>query len=242
MKWKIVFKDEALSSMDAGFEITHNFEEGLVFFVKKQNSGRGRQGRLWVSPLGGLYCSLFFKPDWLVQDISKMTLLAAVAISEAVDEQTGADVKIKWPNDLLIDGKKVAGILTESKIFGQTVEHVIVGIGVNVNTAMLDLPEGAVSLKHLTGREYDLRKILDDILARFDFWYEDSRQNGFESMLVRWRELCGIFGWEVRIHQEKGVLEGVAIDIAEDGGLVIQKSDGSMVKVMSGDVTRVRKC
>jgi BirA family biotin operon repressor/biotin-[acetyl-CoA-carboxylase] ligase len=241
MKWHKIFKDEASSSMDEARSLALNSaQEGTVVCVGWQLSGRGRQGRPWASPKGGLYCAILLKPDWRLQDISKMTLLAAVAVCEAVREFSGIEAQIKWPNDLLIDGKKLAGILTESEIQGKSVKHVIVGIGVNVNTSVVNLPNETVSLKELTGREHDVKNVLDEVLARFEFWYENVSQNGFEKMLNRWRELCGMLGRQVRAEIAQGMIEGVAKDIADDGGLLIKKDNGEIVKVTSGDVSQIR--
>lgn len=243
MKWNKIFKKELTSSMDEMRDLAQNLaQEGTVVCVEKQTSGRGRQGRGWISPEGGLYFSILLRPNWELKDVSKTTLLAAVAVCEAVREFSGVDAQVKWPNDILVDEKKIAGILTESEITGQKAEFVIVGIGLNVNTEDLKfLREVAVSLKQITGQEYDLEQVLDEILKRFEFWYDDVTQNGFEKMMDRWRALCGMLGQRVKAENAQGTIEGVAQDISDDGGLLIKKDDGEIVKVMSGDVVRVRE-
>ncbi len=240
MKWQKITKDQAYSSMDEIRALAHSHEEGVVVVVGQQKSGRGRHGRQWLSPLGGLYFSVLLKPDWASKDISKLTLMAAVAVCQAVEEVTGLHVWIKWPNDIFVGSEKIAGILTESAVIGQSVEYVIVGIGVNINTRCADLPEGAASVQSITGQEYDSDVFLDHILDHFGYLYEKDMVKGFEATLSTWRRLCGIFGQRVAVDQANGQVQGVAVDVADDGGLLIRTDDGRMVKVVSGDVTRLR--
>ena len=205
-----------------------------VFWAEKQTGGRGRHGRVWASPEGGLYCSILLRPDWPVRDISKMTLLAAVAVCEAVREIADVPAKIKWPNDILINGEKLAGILTESSIKGSKVEHVIVGIGVNVNSASKDLVPGAVTLKELTGREYDLKDFLNVILKRFEYWYEGIRESDFPAMLNRWRELSCTLGAYIEVEEGAQTVRGRAVDIDDHGALVIEDDNGKIIKKTGG--------
>jgi len=210
-------------------------EEGRVVYVGSQSRGRGRHQREWVSPQGGLYCSILLRPQWDVQELPKVTLMTAVAVSEAIKKISRLHTKIKWPNDILAEGKKLAGILVKSEIKGNRVEYVVIGIGVNVNTSRKDLPKEAVSLRRLTSREYDLRKFLDVILKRMDYWYTKTSRHGFHAVLNRWRRLCGTLGQRILV-KECGLIEGDIYDLADDGGLLIKQDDGWITKIVNGDV------
>ncbi|MEW5894845.1 MAG: biotin--[acetyl-CoA-carboxylase] ligase [Candidatus Omnitrophota bacterium] len=191
MDWIIQLKDKTTSVMDdlKGFPVPSSPDKGYVLLAAQQESGRGSLGRLWSSPIGGLYAGILLRPLLPARNISRMTLLSAVAVCEALNQQKKFKAKIKWPNDVLVDGKKIAGILIESETSGSTVEKIIIGIGINVNTVIRDLPGNAVSLKHLTGVEYNLEDFLNSILKRFEFLYEDAVKNDFDEVFNRWRQL-----------------------------------------------------
>ena len=241
MKWEKILKNESSSSMD---EVRHlalnSAQEGTVVRVSRQLSGRGRRGREWTSPDGGLYFSVLLIPDWPLEDISKMTLMIAVAVCEGLQEFSDIQAQIKWPNDLLINGKKIAGILMESEIKGKSLEHMIAGVGININTEKNMLPSEAVSLREIVDKEYDLQGLLDMILARIEYWYEDIAKDGFDQMLNRWRELAGILGQEVQAESAQGLIKGIAMDISKNGGLLIKKDNGEMVEVISGEIVQIR--
>jgi BirA family biotin operon repressor/biotin-[acetyl-CoA-carboxylase] ligase len=240
MQWNVVFQEEAGSSMEEVLLLAREPDQGAALVVNRQTKGRGRRGRQWASPDGGRYCSLVWNPCWPVPELPKVTLLAAVAVCEAVYEVSGLDARIKWPNDLLIGGKKIAGILVESSVSGAEIDYVTAGIGVNVNTDARDLPEGAVSLKGLTGREYDRARVFDAVLSRFNRWHDEAASRGFGNVLNRWRALCGTLGQCVRAQTAQGLVEGTAVDLAPDGGLLIQQEDGAVVRVVSADTVQIR--
>lgn len=207
--------------------------EGVVLCVEQQLSGRGRQGREWVSREGGLYFSIMIQPSWDIHHIPKMTLLMSVVLCDVIRDK-GVQAVIKWPNDILVGDQKLAGILTESEISGRNIERIIVGVGLNVNNKV---PDGGVSLKELTGQELGRKDLLDRILKKFDFWCERVAAQGFEELLKRWRELCGMLGKRVRVLTGQGEILGQAVDIGDGGELLISNSFGEVMKVNSGDVS-----
>ncbi|VAX36794.1 Biotin operon repressor / Biotin--protein ligase [hydrothermal vent metagenome] len=234
---KIYYYDVIDSTMQEAFRLgLENTPEGTVVIAESQTRGKGRLGRVWNSPRGkGIYMSLILRPEFGLMDVPKVTLLSAVAVCEAIRHVTDVDVQIKWPNDLLIEGKKVAGILTELNAQMDQVQFVVVGLGVNVNAPLSVLPEHAVSLKKVIGKKILRLVLLQEILRFLEKWYEDVNQNGFKPMMQRWKELSCTLGKRVNVDG----IEGEAVDIDEYGALVIRNEQQELVKRMSGDVALI---
>ena len=238
-----VFYHETLSStMDEAFRLgVEGAPEGTVVCADGQIKGRGRLGRGWVSPKGkGLYMSIVLRPKLSPNEVAKLTLLCAVAVCEAVKSVSGISAMIKWPNDLLVENKKLAGILTELSAEVDRVKFVIVGIGINVNSTAQQLPAHATSFKDITGRSFPRIELIQEILRNFEKWYERFKAHGFFPIVVRWKELALTLGTRVRIGDPSGFVEGVAFDIDMDGGLLLRNDAGTIVKRMAGDVVVIR--
>lgn len=226
------------STMDEAFRLAAaGAGSGTVVCAEGQTQGRGRQGREWSSPKGrGLYFSLILRPPWAPGEVAKITFLTAVAVCEAARERTGVPARIKWPNDILVGRNKLAGILTEMNAEVDRVRFVVVGVGLNVNTLLSQLPRGATSLKAETQKSVPRVPLLQDILRSFDRWYGFTLQQGPEGLFRRWRELADTIGRRVRVGDGAGRVEGKAVDLSADGGLVIVNADGDFITRMSGDV------
>ncbi len=194
--------------------------ENAVFFAERQTAGRGRRGRSWVSEPGGLYFSVTLKPDF--EDVQRVTLAAGLAVARSVG---GA---IKWPNDVLIDGKKICGILCE--LAGSVEEPLlIVGIGINVRNPV---PENAARLCDYS--EYSIVEIFDKVMRNLRECCL-AIPNRWPDMLDEVRSLCETLGRRVRVYTPSGVIEGVAEKIDDDGALVV---DG--IRVLAGDCVHLR--
>lgn len=190
---KIIWLEEVDSTNNYARKLIENGEEeGALVLARKQTQGRGREGRNWISPEGGLYMSLVLKPPLPVKELSLMTLLTAVAVLEAIEDLTLLKCQVKWPNDLLLEGKKVCGILTESKVMGEAVEYVVVGIGINVNSSIeglnADLPYPATSLKEILGFEIENSILLKEIMQNFNKYYKLIPGEGWSAILKKWKE------------------------------------------------------
>lgn len=231
---KYLYFDSLTSTMDYSFQLGINGEpEGTLVCAEKQTRGRGRMERVWESPKNkGIYLSLILRPRLSPADVAKITLFAAVGVCEALRELTGLDVQIKWPNDLLIGGKKVAGILTELSAEMDCVRFVVVGIGVNVNNTARHLPESATSLRMESGHTHARVKIVQAMMLSLERWYESLAVNGFDPIIQRWRDLSLTLGKSVTV----GEIQGTAVDLDEHGGLIIRDSAGQRIRCMSGDV------
>lgn len=239
---EIVYLDSTTSTMDAAFRL--GFEgarEGTVVAAEHQTKGKGRMGRVWCSPKGqGIYLSVILRPSVPASETAQLTLLSAVAVSEAIKKAAGIQTSIKWPNDLLIQGKKTAGILTELSAEMDRVHFVVIGIGINVNTPLSALPPQATSLKHETRREISRVELVQEVLRFLDAWYGRLNKEGFLPIVRRWKELSLTLGHRVRVADSDGFVEGEAIDLDEHGGLVLRNDSGMRLQRMSGDVVFVR--
>ncbi len=201
---------------------------GVLYIAERQTRGRGRFGRNWISEPGGLYFTLTVPDPFPIDDVTKLTLTAGVAVAEAIGG------RLKWVNDVMIDGKKVCGILCE--LSGEVEDPVvIVGIGVNVNN---EVPENATSLKAVKGRELNRAEVLKGILERFFKYYDTLKGGGWGEIREKWRMLSETIGKIVRVRTAGGVVEGRALDIDEDGALLVD-SNGSVVRVTAGECIHV---
>ncbi|MGN1116263.1 MAG: biotin--[acetyl-CoA-carboxylase] ligase [Candidatus Ornithomonoglobus sp.] len=209
--------------------------DGSLFIADVQSAGKGRLGRSWESPKGlGVWMSLLLKPDIPPQDISQITLIAGIAICRVLGNGSG----IKWPNDIVIGSRKVCGILTEMSAEIDRVNYVICGIGINVNTVEFpaELQDKATSLFIETGKAYSRSELVSAIMNEFEPLYKIFQKEGFSPLLEEYRNSCITIGREIRVIYRKETLIGKAVDIAPDGGLIVETENGR-VNVTSGDVS-----
>lgn len=235
---KIIHYETTETTMRPAFECgLKDEDEGVLIVAETQTKGKGRMGRSWVSPKSkGIYASLLLRPPFHPTDVAKLTLMSAVAMAEAVQKVADVSAKIKWPNDVLVDGKKLAGILTEMDAEMERVKFVVVGFGINVNTPESALPEGSVSLKQLTGQSVSRIQLLQEILWSLETWYLNIKKNGFNPVLKRWKELTSTLGSKVKVVESGQSIVGTAEDIDDYGGLLIRLNSGKLIRRMSGDV------
>lgn len=236
----IYYQDTVPSTMDIAFEAGANdlsMPEGTVFLAEAQTKGKGRLGREWLSPkYKGLYLSIVLKPKILPSHASLLTLLTVVGICEAVKELKGLDAKIKWPNDILINDQKAAGILTEINAETDIIHFVVIGIGINVNNDKKALPAGAVSLKEETGEHIDRVLLLQEILRCIEKNYLLFLQGQTTEIIDKWRFFNATLGKRVRVHLQTAHLEGEAVDIDADGALLLRKDSGVIQRITVGDI------
>jgi BirA family transcriptional regulator, biotin operon repressor / biotin---[acetyl-CoA-carboxylase] ligase len=213
--------------------------DGTVVIADAQRRGRGRLGRSWESPPGSnLYLSALLRCALPIDRLSQISLLAGVAVCETVRQWCPAD--IKWPNDVLAAGRKVAGILAELDGVGAR-RAVILGIGVNLNTGLDDFPpelrDKAGSLRVAGGTEVDRARFTGRLLNNLEVRYEQWRREGFAPIAAAWRGLAPLVGRFIRVQEPGAVVEGTVIDIADDGALRVRLADGREHRVVAGDVT-----
>lgn len=215
--------------------------EGTLVVAEKQTAGRGRRGKVWESPLGtGIWMSLVLRPQIMPAEASVLTLLCGLATAEAIEAKTGLSAGIKWPNDILINGKKAVGILTEMDCEMSEVHFVIPGIGINVNTASFppEIAEIATSLYLECGKTVSRRRLVHKVLERLEEHYETFLRTGsFAAMLEDYRKHCITLGKEVHVLGREPFF-AEALDITPEGELLVRRADnGKEEVVFSGEVS-----
>lgn len=215
--------------------------EGTLVVAEKQTAGRGRRGKVWESPLGtGIWMSLVLRPQIMPAEASVLTLLCGLATAEAIEAETGLSAGIKWPNDILINGKKAVGILTEMDCEMSEVHFVIPGIGINVNTASFppEIAEIATSLYLECGKTVSRRRLVHRVLERMEEHYETFLWTGsFAAMLEDYRKHCITLGKEVHVLGREPFF-AEALDITPEGELLVRRADnGKEEVVFSGEVS-----
>lgn len=219
---------------------SNNPIEGMVVAAEEQTSGRGRLGRSWISPKGtGIWMSIVLKPNISPMVAPRATLIGAAAVYTALKDM-GISVGIKWPNDIVINGKKICGILTEMNAEIERVNYVIMGIGINVNMESFpdELKEKATSLKNELGNEVDRKKLVANILNNFEVFYEEFKNTGDISRVI---EICKegslLINKEVRVINGNNEVICTVIDIDDEGELIVKHKDGTINRVISGEVS-----
>jgi len=213
--------------------------EGTLVVAEAQSAGRGRLGRGWESPPGvGLYVSLLLRPRLPPTELPQITLTAAVSVARVLRRVAGLTPGIKWPNDLLLNGKKVGGILTEMETEMDLISHLVVGLGLNVNNPGFPPPlaETATSLALTAGRPFSRLKLLQAWLEEFEELYGRFLARGFPGILEEWKRYTVTLGREVRVRQGLGEVQGKALEVAPDGALLVQTRTGEIVRVTSGEL------
>ncbi len=234
---KVLFFEEVDSTNNKAKQIASEEKEGTVVISEVQTSGRGRRGREWNSPKGGIYISFILKPNIPPERAPQLTLVSSLALAETLNSMDKKlDAKIKWPNDILIKGKKISGILTELSSDIEKINHIVVGVGVNLNTDKNALPETGTSLKTEMGENVSIKLFLKLFLEHFDLVYKEYITNGINKMIERWKFNSDTLGKKVKIIGMNETFEGLAKDIDENGALIL-KTGEKEIKVYSGDVS-----
>jgi BirA family transcriptional regulator, biotin operon repressor / biotin---[acetyl-CoA-carboxylase] ligase len=218
--------------------------EGTVIVAEAQLKGKGRRGRAWFSPAGeGIYVSVILRPRIPPSEAPQLVLMAAVAAAEALLTHADIPVSVKWPNDILVGGKKIAGILTEMRLAGDRIDHIVIGMGVNVNTPAESLPPEivaiATSLCAVTGRTFPRAGMLRTYLEKLEGWYALFRERRFEPIRERWLEIARIIGKQVKIAGVDRTYEGEVVDIDPTGFLILKSPDGNVERILAGDVSMI---
>ncbi len=216
-------------------------EEGTVIFADEQTAGKGRMGRKWHSAkTEGIWMSMILRPPILPYKAPQITLLTAVALAETIESLTKSKPAIKWPNDIFFQDRKAAGILTEMQAEQDEIQYIVLGIGMNVNQSITDLPEDiqktATSLKHETGTDWDLAPIIQQILAAFEMHYENYLHHGFKAVKEKWEHYGYKIGDQVSVSANKQKYKAEIIGLAEDGALKVRKPDGCEENLYSAEI------
>ncbi len=244
---KIHYFDEVDSTNNVAKKLAEEgAEEGTLVIAETQTRGRGRRGKTWISPNGGVWMSIILRPNRPPADAPQLTLMTGVAVAQTLQKECGLDVGIKWPNDILIGNKKVCGILTEANAKFNTLDHVVVGIGIdaNVDTELFpsEVREGATSLKNELNKEIRGVILVQEFLKNFEEIYDEFTAGNFPEILSEWRRLSKTIGSYVEVRKQLGkIVRGEAIGINKNGALILELDDGTLRKVISGECLHIQK-
>ena len=215
-------------------------ENGSIVISEKQSGGRGRSGKLWESPLGGVWLSIILTPDVDHSKIPLITLATGVAVAKTLERIGIENSEIKWPNDIMIGGKKVCGILTEAVTNFNTIETVVIGVGIDANLAIEDFPEelqvSTTTLERELGRKGDENLLIKIFLEEFEKISELFNREGYEEILKEWRRRSYTIGKIVEVRKPfNRYYDAYVLGISREGALVVEKIDGTLEKVISGE-------
>ena len=214
-----VFNEVGSTNTIAKFLSKNGIENGSIVIAEKQTAGRGRSGKSWESPLGGIWLSIVLTPDVDYSKIPLITLATGVAVAKTLEEIGIENPEIKWPNDIMVNGKKVCGILTEAITNFNTIEHVIIGVGIDANLSIEDFPE------ELQNTTTELEKIIELFNSKC-----------YEDILKEWRKRSYTIGKVVEVKKPfNKSYDAYAVGISKEGELIVEKHDGTLEKVISGE-------
>lgn len=225
-------------------EIAASVEEGTVVIAESQTAGRGRLGRKWISPEGGIWLSIIVKPEIQLLYAPRITLLAGVSVARTI-RGLGLPAKIKWPNDILINGKKVCGILTEIGAEVDMIDYLVVGIGIDANVDTESFPEefrdSSTSLKKEMGENINRVDFVRKLLEEFEASYSKFQETGFPPILEEWRNMSATIGEWVKITTQTRTIYGEAIGVDSEGALILETGEGQLEKIVAGNCEHLRR-
>ncbi len=228
--FEIYWFEEVSSTMEIAREFALKGREVAVV-AETQKAGRGRLGRRWLSPKGGLWLSISLVRDVYSEQVSLLPYLASLAACFAIEKSSGIKPFIKWPNDLLFQNKKLAGILLETSIKENRLNYAVLGIGINVNNLPPPEEKRAISLREILGKEVDRLSLLTELLKMVKELLSKSRKE----LITLWESRCSTIGKKVRVLIPQGEIIGIAKGLSQKGGLLIIDEEGNMREVLSGD-------
>ena len=235
-----IYKEVTSTNTIAKFLSMHNVENGTVIISEKQTKAKGRSGKSWESPLGGVWLSIILKPNVDQSKFPLITLATGVAVAKTLEKVGIENPEIKWPNDIMINGKKVCGILTEAVAKFNIVENVIIGVGIDANLEVSQFPEklqsGTTTLKEELKREGNENLLIKLFLEEFEEISEIFNNEGYEEILKEWRKRSYSIGKIVEVREPYNTYyDGYVVGISKEGALVVEKIDGTLKKVISGE-------
>lgn len=225
-------------------DMAGSVDEGTVVIAESQTGGRGRMGRKWISPEGGIWLSVVLKPRMQPLHAPRITLLAGVAVAKTI-RNFGLPAKIKWPNDVLINGKKVCGILTEIGAEMDSIQYVVVGVGIDANVDTETFPEefrdSSTSLKNELGYDINRVEFVQKLLIELESLYLKFQKEGFTSIIEEWRMMSATIGQWVKITTQSRIMYGEAVGVDSDGALILETGEGRLEKIVAGNCEHLRR-
>ena len=235
-----VFKEVSSTNTLAKFLSMNDVENGTVIISEKQTQAKGRSGKQWESPLGGVWMSIILNPNVDHSKLPLITLATGVAVAKTLESIGVENPEIKWPNDIMINGKKVCGILTEAVAKFNTIENVIIGVGIDANLDVEQFPEelqeGTTTLKKELGRDGNENLLIKTFLEEFEKISEQFSHEGYEDILKEWRKRSYSIGKIVEVREPFNTYyDAYVLGLSKEGALVVEKIDGTLEKIISGE-------
>ena len=243
---EIRYFTEITSTNDVAKELAaKGAKEGTIILAETQTLGKGRLGRRWLSPKGGIWFSVILRPRISAKDSYQLTFMASVAVAQTIRKMFKLNTEIKWPNDVLVNERKVCGILTETSTRDDAVDSVVIGIGVNVNVDLTSFPKdlraSITSLEAEVKREVKRERLLCALLEELENYYNMLQQKKFEFILEEWKSLTTLFGAYVEVTSFEEKIKGLAVGVDENGALEVLLENGTVRKISSGDVVKQKQ-
>ena len=235
-----VYKEVSSTNTIAKFLAVNNVESGSVVISEKQNNARGRSGKHWASPLGGVWLSIILQPHIDYSKLPLLTLTTGVAVAKALERIGIENAEIKWPNDIMINDKKVCGILTEAVTKFNTIENIIIGVGIDVNIDINEFPEelqdGTTTISNELGEKVDENVLIRIFLEEFEKIGKTFINGDIEDILKEWRKRSYTIGKIVEVKAPfNKQFDAYVVGIGKEGALIVEKIDGTLEKVISGE-------
>lgn len=233
----VVFNEISSTNIKAKELAQKGEPEGTIVLSEIQKQGRGRFDRTWESPEGGLYLSIILRPTCKSSKATLLPLLAALSVCKTIKSVCDLPVAIKWPNDVLIDGKKVCGILLESESSKDGLGYVVLGMGINLNIDIDVFSKDfvATSISHEIGIKLDYYGFLKKLLLNLDYYYQLFKEEKYNNILSEWKKNSDTIGKRVCINTSSEKMEGKAFDVNQSGFLIIEMDSGEHKRITSGD-------
>jgi BirA family transcriptional regulator, biotin operon repressor / biotin---[acetyl-CoA-carboxylase] ligase len=243
-KAKIVYQRTTHSTQNLAILLAEKNpdSDGIVIIAEQQKSGRGRENRKWLSPKGGIWLSVILRPRMPASIITLLPFAAALAVCEAIKKTTQLDAKLRWPNDVTISCKKVAGILIDSSIEAERINYAVIGIGVNANvkssliSAHLEKSIKVTSLSEELGHETSILGLTKEILERLEYYHIQMEHSVPHTIIDKWKKNSDILGQKVALMQRNRTIQGMVADVKHDGSLVVRADNCEDIDVVASDV------
>jgi len=230
---RIHYYPKVASTMDGARDLARKGCPHLTVVVAdRQTKGRGRLTRTWQSAGGGLYFTMVTRPALAPMEVARVNFAVSLELAQTFAAVCDVDARVKWPNDILLDGRKLVGILSEMEGEADRINHLNIGVGINVNNNPRRREPNAVSLKEVTGTKVSRKEILTDFLTRFRSRLDNGLDRG---VILEWKTCTDTLGRRVRVETVRDMYEGTAVDVDENGALVLDLDDGSQQRVIYGD-------
>jgi BirA family biotin operon repressor/biotin-[acetyl-CoA-carboxylase] ligase len=216
--------------------------DGIVIIAGQQKSGRGRQNRKWLSPMGGIWLSVILRPKISTSKITLLPFAAALAVCDAIKKTTQLDAKLRWPNDVTIAGKKVAGILIDISMEAERINYAVVGIGINANvdssviSSYLEKSIKVTSLSDELGHKTNILGLTKVVLERLEYYYMELKRCIPHTIVEEWKKNSDILHQKVAVVQNNRTIQGIAVDVNDDGSLLVRINDSNNINVVANDI------